>query len=61
MVKMFHITCIATQRAVLKIDSVYKQGKNYHPQIYVKQCKYIDVEKQQCNTLSDDDDQFFEV
>ena len=61
MVKMFHITCIATQRAVLKIDSVYKQGKNYHSQIYVKECKYTDAEKQQCNTLSDDDDQFFEA
>ena len=21
---------------VLKIDSVYKQGKNYHPQVYVE-------------------------
>ena len=23
-------------RAVLKIDSVYKQGKNYHPQVMLK-------------------------
>ena len=25
--------------AVLKIDSVYKQDKNYHPQVYVAECK----------------------
>ena len=31
--------------AVLKIDSIYKQGKNYHPQTYVENCKYTDVEK----------------
>ena len=48
--------------AVLKIDSVYKQGKNYHPHVYVKECKYTDAEKKQCNMLSDDDDDgFFEV
>ena len=45
--------------AVLKIDSVYKQGKNYHPQVYVEECKY--TENQQCSFLSDDDDGFFEV
>ena len=50
--------------AVLKIDSVYKQGKNYHPQVYVEECKHTDVENQECNMLSDDDDDdgfFFEV
>ena len=53
--------------AVLKIDSVYKQGTNYHPQTYVEECKYTDAEKQQCNMRSDDDDDdddddgFFEV
>ena len=48
--------CNAT--AVLKIDSVYKQGKKYHPQVYVEECKYTSAEKQQCNMLSynDDDD-----
>ena len=30
----YDICCNAT--AVLKIDSVYKQGKNYHPQVYVE-------------------------
>ena len=47
-------------KAVLKIDSVYKQGKHYHPQTYVEECKYTDTEKRQCNMLSDDDG-FFEV
>ena len=30
---------------VLKIDSVYKQGKNYHSQTYIEECIYTDVEK----------------
>ena len=49
--------------AMLKINSVYKQGKNYHPQTYVEECKYTDAEKQQYSMLSDDDDDdgFFEV
>ena len=55
----YDMYCNAT--AVLKIDSVYKQSKNYHPQVYVEECKYTDGESQQCNMLSDDDDGFFEV
>ena len=57
----YDMYCNAT--AVLKIDSVYKQGKNYHPQVYVEECKYADAENQQCNMLSDDDDDdgFFEM
>ena len=51
--------CNAT--AVLKIDSVYTQCKNYHPQVYVEECKYADAKNQQYNMLSDDDDGFFEV
>ena len=46
--------------AVLKIDSVYKQGKNHHPKVYIEECKYIDIENQQCSMLSDDNE-FFEV
>ena len=43
-------------------DSVYKQVKNYYPQVYVEACKYADAENRQCNMLSDDDnDGFFEV
>ena len=55
----YDMYCDAT--AVLKIDSVYKQGKNYHPRVYVEERKYTDVDNQQCNMLSDDDDGFFEV
>ena len=55
----YNMHCNAT--AVLKIDSVYKQGKNYHPQVYVEECKYTDAENQQCSMLSDDDDGFFDV
>ena len=33
----YDMYCNAT--AVLKIDSVFKQGKNYHPQAYVEECK----------------------
>ena len=42
--------------AMLKLDSVYKQGKNYHPQVYVEQCEYANAESQHCNMLSDSDD-----
>ena len=56
----YDMYCNAT--AVLKIDSVYKQCKNYHPQVYIEECKYTDAEKQQCSMLRDDDgDGFFEV
>ena len=46
--------------AVLKIDSVYKQCKNCHLQVYVEECKYTDAENQHCNMLIDDDG-FFQV
>ena len=59
-----NIHCNAT--AVLKNDSVYKQDKNYYPQVYVEERKYTDAENQQCSMLCDDDDDddddgFFEV
>ena len=49
----YNMYCNAT--AVLKIDSVYKQGKNYHPQVYVEECKYTDAENQKYSMLNDDD------
>ena len=56
----YDVYCNAT--TVLKIDSVHKQGKNYHPQTYIEERIYTDVEKQKCYLLSDDDDDgFFEV
>ena len=53
----YSIHCNAT--AVLQIDSIHKQGKNYHPQVYVEECKYVDAESQQCSMLSDDGDGLF--
>ena len=32
--------------AVLRVDSVHKQGKNYNPDVYVENCEYIDAESQ---------------
>ena len=29
-----------------KVPSVYKEDKNYHPQVYVEECKYTDTESQ---------------
>ena len=55
----YSMYCNAT--AVLKIDSVYRQGKNYHPQVYVQECEHTDAENRQCNMLSDDGNDFFEV
>ena len=40
----YNMHCNAT--AVLKINSEYKQGKSYHPQVYVEECKYFDAENQ---------------
>ena len=43
--------------AVAKLDSVYKQDKSCHRQVHVEECKYIDAESQQCNILSDSDNE----
>ena len=50
----YNLHCNST--AVLKTDSVYKQGNSYH-----SQCIYTDAENQQCSMMSNDDDGFFEV
>ena len=55
----YDVYCDAT--TVLKIYTVYKQGKNYHPQTYVEECKYTDVEKQRRSMLSDENDGIFEM
>ena len=36
----YNMHCNAT--AVIKINSVYKQGKYYHAQVYVEKCKYTE-------------------
>ena len=57
----YDMSCNAT--AMLKIDSIYKQGKSYHPQVYVAASRYTNAENGQCNILSDDDgdDGFFKM
>ena len=49
--------CEAT--AILKIDSVYSQGKNFYPQAYLEECKYIENDTQTCTLLSDSEDEVF--
>ena len=55
----YDMCCNAT--AVLKIDSIYKQGKKYHPETYAEECKYTDAENKNMLSSGDDDDKFFEV
>ena len=55
----YDLYCNAT--IILKIDSVYKQGKNYHPQTYVEECIYSDEENRKYSQLLSDDEGFFEV
>ena len=43
--------CIKTN-----FDSIYKQSKNYHPQVNAEECKYTDAESQKYSMLSDSDD-----
>ena len=31
--------------SVILIDSVLKTGKNYHPQVFLEECKYVVKEK----------------
>ena len=53
---LYDMYCNAT--VLLEVDPVYKQGENYHPQVYVEECKYIDAERQQGNMLGDLDDDY---
>ena len=43
----FNQYCKAT--AVLKVKSVYKQGSNYYPQVYVEEARIKPIEK--CQTF----------
>ena len=45
--------CYAT--GVLKISSVYRQGSNYHLQVFLKECKYRKRDVSFESQLSDDD------
>ena len=47
--------------SVLCINSVYNQGKNYYPQVYVEECKYKKIERLTCNLLSDSEEEGWET
>ena len=49
--------CEAT--AILTIDSVYSQGKNFYPEAYLEECKYIENDTQTYALLSDSEDEEF--
>ena len=34
-----------TSLSVILIDPVFRAGKNYYPQLFLEECKYIDKEK----------------
>ena len=46
-------SCYAT--GVLKIGSVYRQGSNYHLQVFLKECKYRERDVIFQSLLSDDE------
>ena len=46
-------SCCAT--GVLKIGSVYRQGSNYHLQVFLKECKYRERGDAFNSLLSDDE------
>ena len=48
--------CEAT--GVLRLASVYNQGVNYWPQVYIDECKYKDVENHGVLLLSNDEEEY---
>ena len=47
--------CEAT--AILKVSSVYQQGANYYPQVYIEECKYCAREARKYHLLSESEDE----
>ena len=47
--------CEAT--AILKVSSVYQQGANYYPQVYIEEYKYCAREATKCHLLSNSEDE----
>ena len=52
-------SCYAT--GVLKIGSVYRQGSNYHLQVFLKECKYRERDDIFKSLLSDDEDEGYDT
>ena len=40
--------------SVILIDSVYRTGKNYYPQVFFEECKYVVEEKKMLEYITDD-------
>ena len=40
--------------SVILIDSVFRTGKNYYPQVFVEECKYVAKEKKMPEYITDD-------
>ena len=39
--------------SVILIDSVFRTGKNYYPQLFSEECKYIVIEKRMPKCVTD--------
>ena len=39
--------------SVILIDSVYKKDKNYYPQVFLEECKYVVKEKKKSKFITD--------
>ena len=52
-------SCNAT--GILKISSVYRQGSNYHLQVFLKECKYKERDVIFNSLLSDDEDEGYDT
>ena len=46
---------------VLKVGSVYRQGSNYHLQVFLKECKYKKRDTNFESLLSDDEDEGYDT
>ena len=43
-----------TQSFVIWIDSLLRTGKNYYPQVFLEECKYVAQEKEMSEYITDD-------
>ena len=50
MEKLFQFICLS----VILIDSVFRTGKNYYPQVFLEECKYVVKEKKITKYIIDD-------
>ena len=41
-------------QSVILIDSVFRTGENYYPQVFLEECKYITKEKKMAKYISED-------